>query len=69
MSTHCPICGNPFSAVDMVLAELDAGFQCHHCWNRIHATGATTPPFRAPGRKGLGIVSTHSETKTRDKKL
>ncbi len=35
----CPICGRPFSTVDMVLSEHDAGFQCRHCWNRMQATG------------------------------
>ena len=36
----CPICGRPFSSVDIVLSEHDAGFQCRHCWNRTQATGA-----------------------------
>ncbi|MCL5287608.1 MAG: hypothetical protein M1453_06395 [Acidobacteria bacterium] len=35
----CPICGRPFSAVDIVLSEHDAGFQCRNCWNRMQATG------------------------------
>lgn len=35
----CPICGRPFSAVDIVLSEHDTSFQCRHCWNRAQATG------------------------------
>ena len=35
----CPICGRPFSSVDIVLSEHDTGFQCRHCWNRAQATG------------------------------
>lgn len=38
----CPICGRPFSMVDLVLSEHDAGFQCRHCWNRAQATGPVT---------------------------
>ncbi len=68
MITHCPICGRPFSPVDVVLSELNANYQCHHCWNRIHATGAGTSPFRFEGQKRPRIVSTHRKTKTREKK-
>jgi hypothetical protein len=39
MYKECPICGRPFSALDVVLLESDIGFQCHNCWNRVHATG------------------------------
>lgn len=35
----CPICGRPFSPIDIVLSEHDASFQCRHCWNRMQATG------------------------------
>jgi predicted sulfurtransferase len=41
----CPTCGHPFSAVDIVLSEHDAGFQCHHCWNRMQATGPANRTF------------------------
>ncbi len=43
MKDHCPICGRPLSVLDQVLSEHDPGYQCHHCWNRIQATGAGVP--------------------------
>jgi len=45
MYKECPICGRPFSVLDVVLLENNIGFQCHNCWNRIRATG----PVKAPG--------------------
>jgi hypothetical protein len=27
------------SALDSLLAEHDATYQCRHCWNRVHANG------------------------------
>ena len=45
MHKECPICGRPFSLLDIVLIGSNAGFQCHHCWNRIHATGPAAPAF------------------------
>lgn len=49
MNTQCPICGRPFSLMDTVLADNDVNYQCHHCWNRIHATGAGTMPLAREG--------------------
>lgn len=43
----CPTCGRPFSAVDIVLSEHDASFQCRHCWNRMQATGDGGRAFSA----------------------
>jgi len=43
MYKECPICGRPFSVLDVVLLESDVGFQCHNCWNRVHATGPARP--------------------------
>ncbi len=68
MTTYCPICGRPFSPLDVVLSELNANYQCHHCWNRIHATGGVTPPLGLEGQKRPRIVSTHRKIKTGEKK-
>lgn len=59
MHKECPICGRPFSILDVVLMERDAGFQCHHCWNRIHATGPATPaaPARRPVPRSRRITA------------
>jgi hypothetical protein len=54
----CPICGRPFSAVDVVLAESDANFQCHHCWNRMQATGSARRSMN--GAKKPRIVGPHT---------
>lgn len=57
MYKECPICGRPFSVLDVVLLESDVGFQCHNCWNRVHATGPVhrrMPMFR---HEVLGPVS------------
>ena len=43
----CPICGRPFTAVDIVLSEHDASFQCRNCWNRMQATGDAGRAFGA----------------------
>ena len=45
MHKECPICGRPFSTLDLVLADREVGFQCHHCWNRVHATGPVSSPL------------------------
>ena len=39
MKKECPICGKPFSIMDIVLAESTIAFQCQHCWSRVNATG------------------------------
>ena len=57
----CPICGRPFSAVDIVLAESDANFQCHHCWNRMQATGSASRTWN--GAKKPRIVHARTTTK------
>jgi hypothetical protein len=44
MHKECPVCGRPLSFLDVVLAEHDVRFQCHHCWNRVNATGPVNPP-------------------------
>ena len=58
MNTHCPFCGRPLTVLEQLVAEHDASYQCHNCWNRIHATGAVTPPFVAERRKKPRIPST-----------
>ncbi len=52
MITHCSICGRPLSEVDLALAERDARYQCHHCWNRVRETRAviTAAKFRGTGK-------------------
>jgi ribosome-binding protein aMBF1 (putative translation factor) len=56
MKDHCQICGRPLSVLDQVLAERDPLYQCHHCWNRVQATGAGIPP-RMKSMKNPRIVS------------
>lgn len=56
MYKECPICGRPFSALDIVLLESEVGFQCHNCWNRVHATG--------PVRRGGFEFAGHAISKT-----
>ena len=68
MSTHSPLCGHPFSPVDVVLSDLHTGYQCHHCWNRIHATGAGTTPFRIRSEKKPRVLRTRHKAETREKK-
>lgn len=51
MQKECPICGRAFSVLDLVLLEHDAGFQCHHCWNRVRATGPVTPPSKSQPKR------------------
>lgn len=36
METHCPICGAPYSRVEMVLADRERNFQCRRCWTAVH---------------------------------
>lgn len=52
MKHECPICGRPFSMLDVVLADCDVRFQCPHCWSRVHATGPVrrdaSPALRKP---------------------
>jgi hypothetical protein len=68
MYKECPICGRPFSVLDVVLLESDVGFQCHNCWNRVHATG----PVHRGGPEGTKRVaaatSAHRADRPRRKK-
>lgn len=52
MITHCSICGRPLSEVDLALADRDARYQCHHCWNRVREASAVIPAakFRGMGK-------------------
>lgn len=43
---QCPICGRPLAPMEALLAEHDAAYQCHHCWNRVNAA---KPPGRLFG--------------------
>ncbi len=51
MNKQCPICGQVFSILDVVLSEHNTGYQCHRCWNRVRATGSATPPVVAARRR------------------
>jgi hypothetical protein len=41
----CPICGRPFTAVDMVVFEHEENYQCRYCWNRLRS-GTPDSSFR-----------------------
>jgi len=58
MGSHCPICGRPFSMVDLVLSEHDVSYQCRHCWNRVRGTGAGMPPWQTGRQKKPRILAT-----------
>ena len=68
MNMHCPICGHAFSPLDVMLSELQAGYQYHHCWNRVRATGAGMPAFRIHGQKKPRILTTRRKAGTSEKK-
>ena len=57
INTHCPVCGHPFSPIDVVLAEHEVSYQCRHCWNRVRATGAGTTVARFAGAPKPRLVS------------
>ncbi len=65
MTTQCPICGRPFSTLDLVLAEHDVTYQCHHCWNRVQATGAGAIPSAVHKQKKPRIVSRAAQPRAR----
>ena len=68
MYKECPICGRPFSVLDVVLLESDVGFQCHNCWNRVRATGPVRP-LEGVGRvTGKPAVSARRSDRPRRKK-
>ncbi len=68
MISHCPICGRPLTVLEQMLAEHTANYQCHHCWNRIHATGPVKPPFETSQRKKPRILGTRRAAKTHGRK-
>ena len=51
MKRECPICGRPFSMLDIVLAESEVTFQCPHCWSRANATGPAALEMTAATRR------------------
>lgn len=42
-SWTCPVCGRPFTAVDMVVFEHEENYQCRYCWNRLRGATAESP--------------------------
>lgn len=62
----CPICGRPYSAIDVVLSEHDTGFQCRHCWNRAQATGPVRRASVAEHKPR--ILASRATTKTHRRK-
>ncbi len=68
MISHCPICGRPLAVLEQMLAGQTADYQCHHCWNRIHATGPVTPPLQSSQRKKSRILGTRRTAKARGRK-
>lgn len=63
MISHCPMCGRRLAVLEQMLAEHNPSYQCHHCWNRVHATGAVTPPWKAPRPRKPRIVRTRRAAK------
>ncbi|HEY7617607.1 MAG TPA: hypothetical protein VH744_12445 [Terriglobales bacterium] len=49
-SWTCPVCGRPFTAVDMVVFEHEENYQCRYCWNRLRS-GAGESPVRTNVRR------------------
>jgi len=47
----CPVCGRPFTAVDMVMYEHEDSYQCRYCWNRVKHSGTTQSPFTSSVRR------------------
>jgi hypothetical protein len=50
MTPYCPICGQRFSAVELVLVERDVNFQCKNCWNRVRPAKMRQAAVRAMNR-------------------
>ena len=61
----CPTCGRPFTAVDIVLSEHDASFQCRHCWNRMQATGDAGRAFGAARKPRIEAARVSARTSRR----
>ena len=68
MHKECPICGRPFSFLDIVLSEHDVRYQCHHCWNRVNATGPVTPPVFSRAKAQISTRRPHRGHLSRRKK-
>jgi transposase-like protein len=68
MHKECPICGRPLSMLDIILSEHDARFQCHHCWNRVNATGPVTPPALSQSMPQFSTRRTQRGSLSRRKK-
>jgi predicted SprT family Zn-dependent metalloprotease len=41
----CPVCGRPFTALDLVMFEHEENYQCRHCWNRLSGSGRHEPSW------------------------
>jgi DNA-directed RNA polymerase subunit RPC12/RpoP len=65
MHKECPICGRPFSVLDLVLLDTGTGFQCRHCWSRVRATGPVSSPA---GRQRPQVVRAAHSGRARRKK-
>ena len=68
MNAHCPICGRPLTLLEQMLAECGDSYQCHHCWNRIHATGPVRPPMAAERLKKPRIRGARRAAKSHGRK-
>ncbi len=68
MNVHCPICGWPLTLLEQMLAEHNPNQQCHHCWNRIHATGPVRPPVAAERFKKPRIPGTRRAAESHGRK-
>lgn len=42
----CPVCGRPFTALDLVMFEHEENYQCRYCWNQVRKSGTSESPFR-----------------------
>ncbi|HWQ02962.1 MAG TPA: hypothetical protein VNL38_00635 [Candidatus Nitrosotenuis sp.] len=69
ITNNCPVCGHPMSAMDALLAEHDASYQCRHCWNRVRASApakkATAADFRPVGDRAK---TSHRAVRVKEKK-
>lgn len=63
----CPICGHPFSPMDVVLGDSDIRFQCHHCWSRVHSTGPVSPAGGSGKKSKVRISPARGQAAARKK--
>jgi len=63
----CPICGHPFSALDMVLGDCDIRYQCHHCWSRVRATGPVSSAFASAKESKVRLLPPRARATSRKK--